>query len=100
MNTDFTSKMVNADFTRLITQKIYDAINQYNSLDGIKHSTIEVIDWKEKENEVTIKITDGNESEVTTDTREAIYFAIKLLLCTATLINQAVNMSNIAEIED
>lgn len=97
---DFTAKMVNADFTRLITQKIYDTINKYNSLDGIKHGTIEVIDWKEKENEVTIKITDGNKSEVTTDTREAVYFAIKLLLCTATLINQAVNMQNVAEIEE
>lgn len=97
---NFTAKMVNADFTRLITQKIYDTINKYNSLDGIKHGTIEVTDWKEKENEVTIKITDGNKSAVTTDTREAVYFAIKLLLCTATLINQAVNIPNVAEIEE
>ena len=100
MNTNFTAKMVNADFTRLITQKIYDTINKYNSLTGINHGIIEVMDWKEKSNEVTIKITDGNKSAVTTDKREAIYFAIKLLLCTATLINQAINMPNVAEIED
>ena len=95
-----TSKMVNADFTRPITQNIYDVINKYNSLTGVEHGTLEVVEWKDKENEVTIKLTDGNKTGVTTDTREAIYFAIKLLLCTATLIAQWKNTPNIAEIED
>ena len=93
-----TSKMVNADFTRLITQNIYDAITKFNSLS--EANSIEVLDWKEKENEVTIKLTENNVSEIMTDTREAIHFAVKLVLCTAMLMKQAANMPNIAEIED
>ena len=93
-----TSKMVNADFTRLITQNIYDAITKFNSL--LEANSIEVLDWKEKENEVTIKLTENNVSEIMTDTREAIHFAVKLVLCTAMLMKQAANMPNIAEIED
>lgn len=95
-----TSKMVNADFTRLITQQIYEAITKFNSISEATHSSIEVLDWKEKENEVTIKLTENNVSEIMTDTREAIHFAVKLVLCTAMLMKQAANMPNIAEIED
>ena len=93
-----TSKMVNADFTRPITQNIYDAITKFNSLS--EANSIEVLDWKEKENEVTIKLTENNVSEIMTDTREAIHFAVKLVLCTAMLMKQAANMPNVAEIED
>ena len=93
-----TSKMVNADFTRLITQNIYDAITKFNSIS--EGNSIEVLDWKEKENQVTIKLTENNVSEIMTDTREAIHFAVKLVLCTAMLMKQAANMPNIAEIED
>lgn len=93
-----TSKMVNADFTRLITQNIYDAIVKFNSIS--EGNSIEVLDWKEKENQVTIKLTENNVSEIMTDTREAIHFAVKLVLCTAMLMKQAANMPNIAEIED
>ena len=93
-----TSKMVNADFTRLITQNIYDAITKFNSLS--EANSIEVLDWKEKENQVTIKLTENNVSEIMTDTREAIHFAVKLVLCTAMLMKQAANMPNVAEIED
>ena len=94
------AKMVNADFTRFITQQIYDAILRYNALTDVTHGTIEVLDWKEKENEVTIKLTENNVSEIITDTREAIHFAIKLVLRTAMLVEQAAKMPNIAEIED
>ena len=93
-----TSKMVNADFTRPITQNIYDAITKFNSLS--EANSIEVLDWKEKENQVTIKLTENNVSEIMTDTREAIHFAVKLVLCTAMLMKQAANMPNVAEIED
>jgi hypothetical protein len=93
-----TSKMVNANFTRLITQNIYDAITKFNSIS--EANSIEVLDWKEKENEVTIKITENNVSEIVTDTREVIYFSVKLVLCMAMLMAQAANMPNIAEIED
>lgn len=97
---DFTAKMVNADFTRLTTQQIYEAIKKYNSMTDITHGTIEVLDWKEKENEVTIRLTENDESEIMTDTREAIHFAVKLVLCTAILMKQRMNTPNIAEIED
>lgn len=97
---DFTAKMVGADFTRLTTLQTYEAIKKYNSMTDITHGTIEVLDWKEKENEVTIKITENNESEIMTDTREAIHFAVKLVLCTACLIKQKMNTPNIAEIKD
>ena len=93
-----TSKMVYADFTRLTTQQTYEAIQKFNSIS--EGNSIEVLDWKEKENEVTIKITENNVSEIMTDTREAIHFAVKLVLCTAMLMKQAANMPNIAEIED
>lgn len=93
-----TSKMVNADFTRLITQNIYDAITKFNSIS--EANSIEVLDWKEKENQVTIKLTENNVSEIMTDTREAIHFAVKLVLCTAMLMKQATNIPNIAEIKD
>lgn len=95
-----TEKMVYADFTRLTTQQTYEAIKKYNSMKDITHGTIEVLDWKEKENEVTIKLTENDESEIMTDTREAIHFAVKLALCTAFLINQRRNTPNIAEIKD
>lgn len=95
-----TAKMVNADFTRFTTQQIYEAIKKYNSMKDITHGTIEVLDWKEKENEVTIKITENNESEIITDTREAIHFSVKLVLCIATMIKQKMNTPNIAEIKD
>lgn len=93
-------KMVNADFTRFVTQQIYDAILRYNSLTDVTHGTIEVLDWKEKENEVTIKLTENDVSEIMTDTREAIHFAVKLVLCTAMLMKYAADMPNIAEIRD
>lgn len=93
-----TSKMVNADFTRFVTQQIYEAITKFNS--EATNSSIEVLDWKEKENEVTIKLTENGVSEIMTDTREAIHFAVKLVLCTAMLMKQAENMPNIAEIKD
>lgn len=93
-------KMVNADFTRFVTQQIYDAILRYNSLMDVTHGIIEVLDWKEKENEVTIKITENNKSEIMTDTREAIHFSVKLLLCIAIMIEQKMNTPNIAEIKD
>lgn len=95
-----TAKMVNADFTRFTTQQIYEAIKKYNSMTDITHGTIEVLDWKEKENEVTIKITENNTSEIMTDTREAIHFSVKLLLCIAIMIEQKMNTPNIAEIKD
>lgn len=95
-----TEKMVYADFTRFTTQQTYDAILRYNALADVTHGAIEVLDWKEKENEVTIKLTENNVSEIMTDTREAIHFAVKLLLCTAMLMAQAENMPNIAEIRD
>lgn len=97
---NLTAKMVNADFTRFITQQIYEAITKFNSISEATHNSIEVLDWKEKENEVTIKVTEGNESEIMTDTREAIHFAVKLVLCTAMLMEQAANVPNVAEIED
>lgn len=93
-----TSKMVNANFTRPITQQIYEAITKFNSIS--EANSIEVLDWKEKENEVTIKITENNVSEIMTDTREAIHFAVKLVLCAAMLMKQAANIPNVAEIED
>lgn len=93
-----TSKMISADFTRPITQNIYDAITKFNSIS--EANSIEVLDWKEKENQVTIKLTENNVSEIMTDTREAIHFAVKLVLCTAMLMKQAANIPNIAEIKD
>lgn len=93
-----TSKMISADFTRPITQNIYDAITKFNSIS--ETNSIEVLDWKEKENQVTIKLTENNVSEIMTDTREAIHFAVKLVLCTAMLMKQAANIPNIAEIKD
>lgn len=93
-----TSKMISADFTRPITQNIYDAITKFNSIS--ETNSIEVLDWKEKENQVTIKLTENNMSEIMTDTREAIHFAVKLVLCTAMLMKQAANIPNIAEIKD
>lgn len=95
-----TSKMVNADFTRFITRQIYEAITKFNSIAEATHSSIEVLDWKEKENEVTIKITENGVSEIMIDTREAILFAVKLVLCTAMLMKQASNIPNVAEIKD
>lgn len=95
-----TSKMVNADFTRPITQQIYEAITKFNSISEATHSSIEVLDWKEKENQVTIKITENNVSEIMTDTREAIHFAVKLVLCMAFFMEQRKNTPNIAEIKD
>ena len=88
------------DFTRFITRQILETVKKYNNLTGIKHGTIEVIDWDDKANEVTVKITEDEKSAVTTDTREAIHFALKLLLCTAVLTKQAINAPNVAEIED
>lgn len=93
-----TSKMVNADFTRPITQNIYDAITKFNSIS--EANSIEVLDWKEKENQVTIKLTENNVSEIMTDTREAIHFAVTLVLCMAMLMEQRKNTPNIAEIKD
>lgn len=92
--------MVNADFTRPITKRVWEIIKKYNSLTGINHGTIEVLDWNDKTNEVTIQITDGNKSAVTTDTREAIHFSLSLLLCTAILTKQALDMPNVAEIRE
>jgi len=88
------------DFTRPITRQICETVKKYNNLTGINHGTIDIVDWNDKTNEVTIKITDGEKSAVTTDTREAIHFSLKLLLCTATLINQAINTPNVAGIMD
>ena len=53
-----------------------------------------------EENEVTIKLTENDVSEIMTDTREAIHFAVKLVLCTAMLMKYAADMPNIAEIRD
>jgi hypothetical protein len=92
--------VTNADFTRKIVVDICDAVKKYNALEGINHGIIDILDWDDKNGNVTIQITEGNKSAVTTDTFQAIYFAIKLLLCTATLMCQAINVPNVAEIED